>query len=63
LNAGPDCRVIFNGSGAATVINRRGALTGLAHLVPAVGRRRLWRQGARPAVLIGPHEHLADILL
>ncbi|MFV2092544.1 MAG: aminotransferase class V-fold PLP-dependent enzyme, partial [Hyphomicrobiales bacterium] len=51
-NAGPDCSVIFSGSGATSAINRLVALCGISDLA----------KGGRPTVFIGPYEHHSNIL-
>lgn len=53
VNAGPDCHVVFTGSGATTGINR---IVGLLDIVRRV------RAGNRIVVLIGPYEHHSNIL-
>ncbi|HFC04302.1 MAG TPA: aminotransferase class V-fold PLP-dependent enzyme, partial [Rhizobiales bacterium] len=51
-NAGPDCSVIFTGSGATSAINRLVALSGINNRDHTV----------RPTILIGPYEHHSNIL-
>ncbi len=49
--AGPDCAVIFTGSGATAGLNRLPHLLGLTE-----------SSGIRPVVLVGPYEHHSNIL-
>ncbi|KAA0968939.1 aminotransferase class V-fold PLP-dependent enzyme [Aureimonas fodinaquatilis] len=51
--AGPDCHVVFTGSGATSGINRLVGLLGITALVQA---------GKKVVVLIGPYEHHSNIL-
>ena len=53
VNAGPDCHVVFSGSGATAGLNR---IVGLLDI-----RRRSFA-GERILVLIGPYEHHSNIL-
>jgi selenocysteine lyase/cysteine desulfurase len=53
VNAGPDCSVIFAGSGATAGLNRLVGLLGLA---------RTAETDKKPVVLIGPYEHHSNIL-
>ena len=53
VNAGPDCHVVFTGSGATSGINR---IVGLLDIVRRV------QAGNRVVVLIGPYEHHSNIL-
>lgn len=53
LNAGPDCHVVFTGSGATAGINR------IVGLLDIAGRLR---RGERVVVLLGPYEHHSNIL-
>ncbi len=52
LNTGPDCAVIFSGSGATSAVNRLVALSGIAEIAKT----------GRPTVFIGPYEHHSNIL-
>ena len=52
LNAGPDCAVIFSGSGATSAVNRLVALSGIAEIAKT----------GKPTVFIGPYEHHSNIL-
>ena len=53
-NAGPECSVIFTGSGATSAVNRLVALCAVADMQSAE------REGA--TVFIGPYEHHSNIL-
>ncbi len=53
VNAGPDCHVVFTGSGATSGINRIVGLLNIARRVLA---------GRKVVVLIGPYEHHSNIL-
>ncbi len=55
INAGPDCSVIFSGSGATSAVNRLVALCGIAGDTGENGT-------GKPAVFIGPYEHHSNIL-
>ena len=71
-NAGPDCSVIFSGSGATSAVNRLVALCGVADFQdrrPLSPMTRLAGMfgagnggGRRPVVFIGPYEHHSNIL-
>lgn len=52
-SAGPDCHVIFSGSGATAGLNRLVAMLGIGDMV---------RGGGSAVVLIGPYEHHSNIL-
>ena len=60
--AGPDCTVIFTGSGATAAINRAVALLGVAGAVRRGWSGLLKGKAARPLVLHGPYEHHSNIL-
>lgn len=51
--AGPDCHVVFTGSGATSGINRIVALLGIGRRVAA---------GERITVIVGPYEHHSNLL-
>jgi selenocysteine lyase/cysteine desulfurase len=55
VNAGPDCSVIFSGSGATSAVNRLVALCGIAGETDKSGT-------GKPVVFIGPYEHHSNIL-
>jgi len=58
LNAGPDCSVIFSGSGATAAVNRLASLCGIAKFA----RQAKATQSPLPTVFIGPYEHHSNIL-
>ena len=72
-NAGPDCSVIFAGSGATAAVNRLVALTGISnftkthnpspidHIVRLCGIKNV-PTAKIPTVFIGPYEHHSNIL-